>query len=115
LVDPIVLGLLFLLQGGESSEQETAGEGHDGGTAGRDLVAGLEFVEFAERMVDVFGRAEFLDVTDERGGDVGLVEILWEQSGVFGAEAGVWVGNGHAAKSGDWRMSGTGSEEGWSW
>lgn len=51
-------------------------------------------------MVDVGGRAEFLDVTDEGGGEVGLVEILLQQSGVSGAEAGVWFGDGHAAATG---------------
>jgi len=48
-------------------------------------------------MVDVVGGAEFLDVTDETGGEVGLVEVLLEQCGVSGAETGIRVGDGHAA------------------
>ncbi len=42
-------------------------------------------------MADVGGGAEFLDVADEEGGEVGLVEVLLEQGSVSGAEAGVWV------------------------
>src|SRR3977135_547249 len=47
----------------------------------------------------VGGGTEFLDVTDEGSGEVGLVEVLLEQSGVSGAEAGVHVGDGHTAKA----------------
>jgi hypothetical protein len=82
---------------GEGAEEEVGGVGHDGGATRADFVTGLELIEFAEGMVDVGGGAEFLDVADERGGEVGLVEILLEQSGVFGAEAGVRIRNGHAA------------------
>src|SRR5216684_6101538 len=98
--DALVLagcGIGFVLDGGEGTEKQTGGVGHDGGAAGSDFVAGLELIEFAEGMVDVGGGAEFLDVTDEGGGEVGLVEVLLEQSRVFGAEAGVRVGDGHAA------------------
>ncbi len=85
--------------GGEGAEEEIGGVGHDGGAAGSDLVAGLELIEFAEGMVDVGGGAEFLDVTDEDGGEIGLVEVFLKQSGVFGAEARVCVGDGQAAKA----------------
>jgi len=68
----------FPCDGGEGAEEEVGGIGHDGGAAGRDLVVGLELIEFAEGMVDVGGGAEFLDVADENGGEVGLVEILLE-------------------------------------
>jgi hypothetical protein len=95
----VVLRVEFLLNGGEGAEEEAAGKGHNGGVAGSDLVAGLEFIEFPEGVVDVDGGAEFLDVADEGGGNVGLIEVLLEQSGVFGAEAGVLVGDGHATKA----------------
>ncbi len=99
-----LLGLIglrvgFVGDGGEGAEEEIGSVGHDGGAAGSDFVAGLELIEFAEGMVDVGGGAEFLNVTDEGGGEVGLVEVLLEQSGVFGAEAGVWFRDGHAAKA----------------
>jgi hypothetical protein len=100
--DSLWLAGFLLLDGGESAEEEAAGEGHHGGAAERDFVVGLEFVEFAERMVDVGGGAEFLDVTDETGSEVGLVEVLLKHSGVSGAEAGVLVGDGHAAATTAW-------------
>ncbi len=87
----------FVFDGGEGAEEEVGGVSHDGGAAGSDFVTGLELIEFAEGMVDVGGGAKFLDVADEGGGEVGLVEILLEQSGVFGAKAGVWIRDGHAA------------------
>ena len=59
----------------------------------------MELIEFAERMVDVGGGAEFLDVAGEGGGEAGLVEVLLEQSSVSGAEAGVWVRDGQTAKA----------------
>jgi hypothetical protein len=87
----------FQLDGGEGAEKQVSGVGHDGGAAGSDLVVGLELIEFAEGVVDVGGGAKFLDVTDEGSGEVGLVEVLLKQSGVFGAKAGVWIRDGHAA------------------
>src|SRR5713226_168532 len=91
------LETIFTIDSGEGAEEQVAGVSHDGGPAGSDLVAGLELIEFAEGMVDVGGGAEFLDVTDEGGGEVGSVEVLLEQSGMFGAKAGVWIRDGHAA------------------
>jgi len=91
------LETIFAVDGGEGAEEEVGGVGHDSGAAGSDLVVGLELIEFAERVIDVGGGAEFLDVTDEGGGEVGLVEVLLEQSGVFGAKAGIGIRDGHAA------------------
>ena len=57
-------------------------------------------------MVDVGGGAEFLDVTDEGGSEVSLVEVFvmcdreavdLALSGVFVAEARVRIRDGHAA------------------
>jgi hypothetical protein len=45
-----------------------------------DLVTSLEFVEFAEGAVDGDGGAEFLEFTDELGGNIGL------NRGVSGAD-----------------------------
>jgi len=83
--------------GGEGAEEEVAGISHDGGAAGSDLVAGLELIEFAERVVDVGGGEEFLDAADEGGGEIGLVEFFLALSGMSGAEAGARFGDGHAA------------------
>jgi len=57
-----LLGLEGIIAGHrrKSAEEEVAGVGHDGGAAGSDLVVRLELIEFAERMVDVGGGAEFL-------------------------------------------------------
>jgi hypothetical protein len=92
------LGLVvdLLLDGREGPEEEAAGKGHYRGAAGRDLVVGLEFIEFAEGMVDVDGGVEFLDVADEGGGNVGLIKVLLESSDVFGAGTCIWIRDGHA-------------------
>jgi len=94
---------LFLLleaaiagDGGESAEEETGSVGHDGGAAGVDFVVRLEFVEFAERVVDGDGVAEVLDVANENSCEVGLVEFSLVVGGVFGAEAGIRIRDGHA-------------------
>jgi len=92
-------GMEFVLDGGESAEEQIAGIGHDGGAAGVDLVPGLELIEFAEGAVDNDRGAEFLGVADEGCGQVGLVEVLPVLSGVFGAEAGVGVGDGQTAEA----------------
>jgi len=89
----------FVLDGGEGAEEEIGGVGHDGAAARSDLVPGEEFIEFAERMVDGDGVAEFLDVTDEDGGEVSQVECFLVVSGVFGAEAGVVVRDGQTAEA----------------
>jgi len=68
----------FVLDGGEGAEEKIGSVGHDGGAARGDLVMGLKLIELAEGMVDVGGGAKFLDVTDEGGGEVCLVEVLLE-------------------------------------
>src|SRR6266403_3016487 len=92
-------GMEFVPDGGEGAEEEVAGVGHDGGAAGVDFVPGLELIEFAEGAVDNDSRAEFLGVADEGCRKVGLVEVLPVLSGVFGAEAGVGVGDGQMAEA----------------
>jgi hypothetical protein len=82
---------------GEGPKKETGGVGHDGGATRIDLVAGLELIEFAERVVDCDGVAEFLDVADENGSEVGLVQVSLMFGSVLGAEAGIGIGDGHAA------------------
>ena len=98
-VAPLLLrfGEILLGENEEGAEEKTGGVHRDGGAAGGDFVTGLELKEFAEGMVDVGGRAKFLDVADEGGGVVGLIEVLVEQGGVFGAEAGVLIGDGQTA------------------
>jgi hypothetical protein len=46
-LDNLVLGMEFALNGGEGTEEEIGGVGHDGGAAGLDLVPGL--ITTAER------------------------------------------------------------------
>ena len=89
--------VFFGVDGGEGAEEQVGGVGHNRSAARGDLVPGLEFIEFAEGVVDVGGGAEFLDVTDEGGSEVGLVEVLLALSGVFVAEARVRIRDGHAA------------------
>jgi hypothetical protein len=93
----LFFGLAIMSNGGEGTEEEIRGVSHYGGAAGRDLVAGLKLIEFAESVVDGGSVAEFLDVADENGGEVGLVEISLMFGGVFGAEAGIGIRDGHAA------------------
>jgi len=83
--------------GGEGAEEQVAGVGHDGGAARRDLVAGLELIEFAERVIDGERVAELLDVPDEGRGKVGLIEFFLAVGGVFGAEARIRIRDSHAA------------------
>jgi hypothetical protein len=64
-LDNLVLGMEFALNGGEGTEEEIGGVGHDGGAAGLDLVPGLEFIEFAEGAIDNDSGAEFLGPPDE--------------------------------------------------
>ena len=92
-------GMEFVLDSGKGAEEEIAGVGHDGGAAGVDLVPGLEFIEFTEGAVDNDRGAEFLGVADEGCSQVGLVEVLLMLGGVFGAEAGLRVGDGQTAKT----------------
>jgi hypothetical protein len=94
-----LLGLGKFLGGddGEGAEEKVGGVSHDGGTARSDFVTGLEFIEFAEGMVDVGGGEEFLDIADEGGGEVGLVEICVTVGSMFGAEAGGGVGDRETA------------------
>ncbi|HKV61122.1 MAG TPA: hypothetical protein VJO16_04360 [Candidatus Acidoferrum sp.] len=56
------LGMVVTGDSGEGAKEEVTGIGHDGGAARSDPVTGLKLVEFSERMVDVDGGAEFLDV-----------------------------------------------------
>jgi len=83
--------------GGEGAKEEVGGIGQDGGTAGSDLVAGLELIEFAEGMIDGDRVAEFLDVADENGGEVGLIQFFVAVGSVLGAKAGIRIRNVHAA------------------
>jgi hypothetical protein len=92
-------GMEFVLDGGEGAEEEVASVGHDGGAARVDLVPGLELIEFAEGAVDNDRGAEFLGVADEGCRKVGLVEVLPVLGRMFGAEAGVGVGDGQTAES----------------
>jgi hypothetical protein len=96
-LDNLVLGMEFALHGGEGTEEEIGGVGHDGGAAGVDLVPGLEFIEFAEGAIDNDSGAEFLGPADEGCSQVGLFKVLPVLDSMLGAEAESWVGDGHAA------------------
>jgi hypothetical protein len=100
--DDLLLGvgrMEFAVDGGEGAEKQTAGIGHDRRAAGSDFITGQEFVEFAERVVDGHGGSKFLSVTDEGGGEIGAIALFPQSGGVFEAEAGLRVGDGHAAKA----------------
>jgi len=89
--------LAIARNGREGTEKKTGGVGHDGGATRIDLIAGLELIEFAEGMIDGGGVAEFLDVANENGGKVGLIEFFLAVGGVLGTEAGVRIRDCHAA------------------
>src|SRR5207302_1593570 len=74
-LDALLPGLdgVALGDGGKCAEEEASGVGHDGSAARSDFVAGLELIEFAKRVVDGDGIAEFLDVADENGSEIGLI------------------------------------------
>src|SRR5438477_849398 len=98
-LDALLPGLdgVALGDGGKGAEEETGGVSHDGGAARSDFVAGLKLIEFAERVVDGDGVAEFLNVPDENGSEVGLIEFFLAFGEMLGAKARISVRHGHAA------------------
>ena len=92
-----VLCIKFVFDGGEGTKEQVTGVSHDGAAAGRDFVACEEFVEFGEGAVDGDGGSEVVSVTDELGGDIGGVAILFVLRGVLEAEAGSGIGDKFAA------------------
>lgn len=95
--DLVVVRIEFLVDGVEGAEKKAAGISHDGAAAGRDLVGGEEFVEFAEDVVDVHSGMEVLDAADESFGEVAGVDFLEAKRSVAEAEAGFRVRDGEAA------------------
>ena len=91
-LDGVALG-----DGGKCAEEEAGGVSHDGSAARSDFVAGLELIEFAERVVDSDSVAEFLDVADESWSEVSLIEFSLAVGEMLGAEAGDRIRDGHAA------------------
>jgi hypothetical protein len=79
------LEVVFVGDGGEGAEEEIGGVSHHGTPSRRDLVLGKEFIEFAEGVVDGDGVAEFLNVTDEDGGEIGLFEFFLAVDSVLAA------------------------------
>ena len=98
-LDALLPGLdgVALGDGGKCAEEEAGGVGYDGSAARSDFVAGLELIEFAERVVDSDSVAEFLDVANENRGEVGLIEFFLAVGEVLGAKARIRVRHGHAA------------------
>jgi hypothetical protein len=97
--DLLGVAINLLLDGGKGAEEQVTGVSHDGSASRRDPVVGLELVEFTEGMVDVGGGTKFLDVADEGGSEVGLVELFLAFGSVLEAEAGVRVGDGETAEA----------------
>jgi hypothetical protein len=87
----------FAVDGREGAEEQVTGVSHNGAAARRDLVGGEEFVEFTEDVVDVHGRIELLDATDELFRQVAGVDFLEAKRSVAEAEAGFRVRDGEAA------------------
>ena len=83
--DSAGLEVVFVGDGGEGAEEEIGGVSHHGTPSRRDLVLGKEFIEFAEGVVDGDGVAEFLNVTDEDGGEIGLFEFFLAVDSVLAA------------------------------
>jgi len=95
--DLSLVGAGFVLDGGESAEEEIANVGEDGGAACGDAVLGKKAEEIGEDLVEVRGGLEFGKLADEGGGEVGLLEAVRAGVEVFGAEPGSGVGDGVAA------------------
>jgi len=95
--DGLVLRVDLVLDSGESAEEQVAGVGHDGATAGSDSVGSEEFVEFAEDMVNVHRGMKLLDAADQRFREVAGVELLETNRSMPEAKAGFGIGGGHAA------------------
>jgi len=93
----LLWGMEFAPDGREGVEEQVAGVSHDGSASRGDLVAGEEFVEFAEGAVDCDSGGELPGITDEFGGHVGGVPVFPEPGGVAEAEAGSRIGNELAA------------------
>jgi hypothetical protein len=90
-------GMDFVLDGGEGTEEQVAGVGHDGGAARVDAIVGLKAKEAGKEVVDGDGGFEFGETGDEFGGEVGGLVAFIPTAGVVGAESGAWIGDGHAA------------------
>jgi hypothetical protein len=96
-LDNLVLGMEFVLDGGEGAEEEVAGIGHDGSAARLDAVVCLEVKEAGEEVIDGDGGLEFRETGDEFGGEVGGVVAFVPTAGMVETEVSGRVGDGHAA------------------
>jgi len=87
------LGLAFLLDGGESAEEELIDVGEDGGAARGDAVLSEEDHEFGEEVMNLGGGVELGEVAGEGGGEVGVggIGLLLLEAGMAKAETGMRV------------------------
>jgi len=96
-LDDFIFGVEFVLDGGEGTEEEVAGVGHDGGAARVDAVFGFEMQKAGEEVVDGDGGFKFGEAGGEKGGEVALLDTDGAGDGVFGANTGGDAGDGVTA------------------
>ena len=91
-LDNFVIGMEFVLNGGEGAEEQVAGVSHAGGTARVDAVFGLEKKEAREELVDGDGGLEFGETSGEGGGKIDGCVVVFRELRVVSAKRGfrVW-------------------------
>ena len=92
-----VIGVEFVLDGGEGAEEQVAGVGHAGGTARVDAIFGLEMQEAGEELVDRDGGLEFGETGGEIGGKIDGCVVVFRELGVVSAKKRFRVWNQETA------------------
>jgi hypothetical protein len=95
--DYFVIGMEFVLDGGEGAEEQIAGVGHAGGTARGDAIFGLKKKETGEELIDRDGGLEFGETGSKRGGKINGCVVMFRELGVVSAKEGFRVWNQETA------------------
>jgi hypothetical protein len=93
------LGVFLFGDGGEGAEELVGDVGEYGGAAGGDFVLGEEEEKAGEKVVDLGGGGEVVEVSGEGGGDFGGLGLILWQPIVCWAEMGVRGGGGETAST----------------
>jgi hypothetical protein len=95
--DVVVVGVGFVVDGGEGAQEQIADIGQNRGATRSNLVLGKESVEFAEGIVDAHGGLKFFGLAGKGCGEIGEFAVLLLADGVTEAETGSGVSDGKAA------------------
>ena len=108
-----VVGVEFLIDGGEGAELEAGDVGEDGSAAGGDAVFDHEAGEGAEEVVHLAGGFEIEGIGAEMGGEVDVGDLRWGvlRLGVLGTEQGVFQNGKAAALAGRMAVNAGGAGE----